>query len=102
MHQKNVFEPNFVWNAWHGISLLIIFGLLTATSNDWSMKVMKKNWKRLHTLTYIAMFLMGVHVWDKMSVHWTVLTPFSFCLVFMSIGLYGMRVWIQRQTANQA
>ena len=77
MYKKNVFATNFLWNCWHGLLLLFIFGLLAATSNNWSMKVMKKNWKRLHALTYVAMFVMGLHVWDKMSIRWSIFTPFS-------------------------
>ncbi|MEO0373683.1 MAG: ferric reductase-like transmembrane domain-containing protein [Cyanobacteria bacterium P01_A01_bin.17] len=98
MNHKDIFEPNFLWNCWHGILLLVIFGLLAATSNNWSIKIMKKNWKRLHALTYVAMFVMGLHVWDKMSIRWSILTPFSLCLVLASIGLFGIRVWIQRTT----
>lgn len=98
MYRPNIFEANFLWNCWHGMLLLIIFGLLAATSNNWSIKIMKRNWKRLHALTYVAMFVMGVHVWDKMSIRWSVLTPFSFCLVLASIVLFGIRIWIQKRS----
>ncbi|WP_306557866.1 ferric reductase-like transmembrane domain-containing protein [Nostoc sp. 'Peltigera malacea cyanobiont' DB3992] len=58
-------DPNTYWIYIQGISTLIIFTLLAITSNDWSVKRLKKNWKRLHTLTYLAMFLLTWHVWTK-------------------------------------
>ncbi|MBW4635588.1 MAG: ferric reductase-like transmembrane domain-containing protein [Iphinoe sp. HA4291-MV1] len=74
------------WIYIQGIGTLIIFTLLAITSNDWSVKKLKKNWKQLHKLTYLAMFLLTWHIWDKMSGHWTYLTPFAI------VGMSGITV----------
>ncbi|MBW4629336.1 MAG: ferric reductase-like transmembrane domain-containing protein [Brasilonema octagenarum HA4186-MV1] len=75
------------WIYIQGIGTFIIFTLLAITSNDWSVKRLKKNWKKLHQLTYLAMFLLIWHVLDKMSGHWTYLTPFAI------VGLSGITVF---------
>lgn len=60
-----------------GTAMLIIFTLLAVTSNDWSVKRLKRHWKQLHTLTYLAMFLLIWHLTSKMTGQWTWITPFS-------------------------
>ena len=69
-----------------GLSTLIIFTLLTITSNNWSIKRLKKNWKRLHTLTYAAMFLLTWHVINKMAGQWTMVTPVAaICIIAITV-----------------
>jgi len=68
-------DPQTYWIYCQGIFTFLIFTLLAITSNDWSMKKLKKNWKKLHQLTYLAMFLLLWHVIDKMWGHWTWTTP---------------------------
>ncbi|NEO56106.1 MAG: iron reductase [Okeania sp. SIO3B5] len=58
-----------------GVVTLIIFTLLAITSNNWSIKKMKKNWKKLHQLTYFAMFILVWHVIYTMWGHWSHITP---------------------------
>ncbi|NES03975.1 MAG: iron reductase [Okeania sp. SIO2F4] len=65
------------WIYVQGVVTFIIFTLLTITSNDWSVKKLKRNWKKLHELTYLAMFLLVWHVIDKMWGHWSYVTPFG-------------------------
>lgn len=60
-----------------GLSTLVIFTLLTVTSNDWSVRRLRYNWKRIHTLTYAAMFLLVWHVINKMAGQWTWITPLA-------------------------
>ncbi|MEM9265888.1 MAG: ferric reductase-like transmembrane domain-containing protein [Cyanobacteria bacterium P01_F01_bin.13] len=71
------FDFNTYRASAEGLSTLIVFTLLTVTSNDWSMKRLKRNWKRLHTLTYAAMFLLTWHVINKMAGQWTLVTPIA-------------------------
>lgn len=71
------FDINTYKASVEGLSTLIIFTVLTITSNDWSIKRLKKNWKRLHTLTYAAMFLLTWHVINKMAGQWTWVTPIA-------------------------
>ena len=90
-------DTNTYWIYMQGILTFIIFTLLAITSNDWSVKRLKKNWKRLHTLTYLAMFLLTWHVWDKMSDHWSYLTPLGLVVIVTTTFLFVMRLWIERR-----
>ncbi|MGM3306359.1 ferric reductase-like transmembrane domain-containing protein [Anabaena sp. WFMT] len=78
-----------------GTLTLIIFALLAFTSNDWSVKNMKQNWRRLHKLTYIAMFLLLWHIQEKMSGQWNILTPIELTLLTVIIGLFCRRRWLE-------
>ncbi|NEQ55534.1 MAG: iron reductase [Leptolyngbya sp. SIO3F4] len=82
-----------------GLSTLIIFTLLTVTSNDWSMKRLKRNWKRLHTLTYGAMFLLTWHVLNKMAGQWTLVTPIAAIGIIAITLLFLMRKGAEFQKA---
>ena len=84
-----------------GVSTFIIFTLLAITSNDWSVKRLKKNWKKLQSLTYLAMFLLTWHIWDKMADHWTYLTPVGIAAISATIVLFLCRVLIKRQSRQQ-
>ncbi|QLE53048.1 iron reductase (plasmid) [Nostoc sp. C057] len=84
-----------------GITTLMIFTLLAVTSNNWSVKKLKKNWKQLHKLTYLAMFVLTWHIWDKMSGHWTYLTPISIVIIMGIIALFVIRLRIEHQGKQQ-
>ncbi len=51
--------PNYV--LYGGVALSIAF-LLYATSNIWSMKILKKYWKWLHRLVYLIVILTILHI----------------------------------------
>ncbi len=85
------------WIYVQGVVTFIIFTLLTITSNDWSVKKMKKNWKKLHELTYLALFLLIWHIIDKMWGHWTHLTPFGMVGITGIGVLFIARKWKERQ-----
>jgi methionine sulfoxide reductase heme-binding subunit len=95
------FDPSTFWVYIQGVSTFIIFTLLAITSNDWSMRRLKKNWKRLHSLTYLAMFLLTWHIWDKMADHWSHLTPLGLGILIAIIALYLCRCWIENQNKHQ-
>jgi methionine sulfoxide reductase heme-binding subunit len=96
------FDLSTYWVYIQGVSTFIIFTLLAITSNDWSVKRLKKNWKRLHNLTYLAMFLLTWHVWDKMADHWSYLTPLGLVTVVAINLLYIQRRWIEHCNQQQA
>ena len=55
------FEKRF---ALVGFAALMILLPLAITSNRWAMRQLKKNWKRLHRLVYLAGILVIIHfVW---------------------------------------
>ncbi len=97
----DLFDLKTSWIYIQGVSTFIIFTLLAITSNDWSVKRLKKNWKRLHSLTYLAMFLLTWHVWDKMSGHWSFLTPIGIVGIVAFNILYLVRRWIERRNQKQ-
>jgi sulfoxide reductase heme-binding subunit YedZ len=84
-----------------GVSTFIIFTILAATSNNYSIKKLKKNWKKLHSLTYLAMFLLSWHIWDKMLWHWTYVTFLGFSANMIIIILFFLRLKINYQNQQQ-
>ena len=101
--QRNfdVFDLQTYFVYFQGVSTFIIFTLLAITSNDWSVKRLKKNWKKLQGLTYLAMFLVTWRIWEKMIGHWTYLTPVGIVAITATIVLFLCRVLIQRQSRKQ-
>jgi methionine sulfoxide reductase heme-binding subunit len=95
------FDPLTFLTYIQGVTTFIIFALLSITSNDWSMRRLKKNWKRLHSLTYLAMFLLTWHIWDKMADHWSNLTPLGLGILIASITIYLRRCWVENHTKQQ-
>ena len=89
--------------SFEGTTTFIIFTLLTITSNDWSVKRLKKDWKRLHNLTYLAMFLLTWHVLSKMAGQWTWLTPAGAIGIVVITILFLLRKWLElRKQQEQA
>ncbi len=84
-----------------GISTFIIFTVLAITSNGWSIKKLKKNWKKLHQITYLLMFGLTWHIWDKMYGHWTYLTPIGLVTLTGITALFLIRLWIERHSKQQ-
>lgn len=87
----DLFDPNTYWVYIQGVAILTIFTLLAITSNNWSIRKLKKNWKKLHSLTYLGMFLLTWHIWDKMTPHWSYLTPIGLLLLIAIIALFMWR-----------
>jgi methionine sulfoxide reductase heme-binding subunit len=96
------FDPSTFWVYIQGVATFIIFALLAITSNDWSIRRLKKNWKRLHSLTYLAMFLLTWHVWDKMADHWSTLTPLGLVIIIAINSLYLYRRWVEYRNKQQS
>lgn len=95
------FDFKTYWIYCQGVATFTIFTILAITSNDWSVKRLKKNWKKLHQLTYWAMFLLIWHIWDKMSGHWTYLTPIGIVAISGITVLFLVRLWIEHQNKQQ-
>ncbi|MBE9034359.1 ferric reductase-like transmembrane domain-containing protein [aff. Roholtiella sp. LEGE 12411] len=84
----NLLSPLTYIEYFQGISILFIFSLLAVTSNDWSVRKLKNNWKNIHQLTYLVIFLLPWHVLDKMSVKWSYITPFAILLSLINLVFF--------------
>ena len=80
----NFLDFNTYLQYFQGLSSIIIFTILAITSNDESIRTLKTNWKKIHNLTYLCLFILPWHILDKMYGHWSYITPFA---VFLSITL---------------
>jgi methionine sulfoxide reductase heme-binding subunit len=49
-------------NLWFGAGAAAILASLALTSNRWSQAYLKKRWKKLHRLVYLAGALVGFHL----------------------------------------
>lgn len=85
---------NTYFNYYSGISAFIIFTLLAATSNKFSIKRLKKNWKVLHNLTYVAMILLLIHIWVLMKNNWSNFTGIGLFLLGSIAIIYFIRLSI--------
>lgn len=95
--QIDFFDLKTFWIYFQGISTFTIFTILTITSNDWSVRKLKKNWKQLHKITYLAMFLLTWHIWEKMADHWTYLTPIGIVSITVITVLFLIRLSIEHK-----
>jgi sulfoxide reductase heme-binding subunit YedZ len=80
----NFLDFNTCLQYFQGLSSIIIFTILAITSNDESVRKLQKNWKKIHNLTYLCLFILPWHILDKMFGRWSYLTPFA---VILSISL---------------
>lgn len=82
-----------------GFISLIIFLMMAVTSNKWSRrKLTQKRWKILHQLTYLALFLLILHVLSLMHDYWNWLTFVELQLSFMVFLLFLTRLFKGKKT----
>jgi len=105
------FNWNFLWQdlaskrySWVGLITLIILTLLAATSFQWWMRRLGKNWKRLHRLVYLAGGLVVLHyAWSKkgdvLALQGDVIQPFAFGLAVALLLLVRIPAVRQKATA---
>ena len=73
---------------WTGWAALLVFSLLAATSNDWSVRWLKRSWKQLHRLAYPAAILFFAHwVWVAFD------RKAALAHLFVLAAFEGYRVW---------
>ncbi|MEP7167140.1 MAG: ferric reductase-like transmembrane domain-containing protein [Candidatus Woesebacteria bacterium] len=77
-----------------GFLTLLSFTLLASTSNDFSVKTLGKNWKRLHKLVYVIFWLIFLHVGLQRNTKYMVLIGAAGVLEVVSL-LYD--AWKRRQ-----
>jgi sulfoxide reductase heme-binding subunit YedZ len=87
----NLLDPVVYVHYFQGFSMMAIMTILAFTSSDESVKSLKKNWKKIHQLTYLMIFILPWHIIDKMSGHWTFATPISILLSTVLLALFLAR-----------
>ncbi len=87
----NLLELHTYIKYFQGFFTLLIFTLLAFTSNDQAVKNLKSKWRKLHQLTYLAIFILPWHILDKMSGHWTNITPAAILLTAEITVLFIIR-----------
>lgn len=72
-----------------GMAAFVMLIPLAATANSAMMRIMRKNWRRLHRIVYLIAILAVLHFWmlSKVGVH--TFLPYVLCSVF----LLGWRAW---------
>ena len=95
-------DQSFVWQAiiedifkrpyiTLGLAAWLLLLPLALTSNQFSMRVLKKNWKRLHRLVYIASLLVVVHfIWLVKADY---AEPLMYLAVLLSLLLMRTRLF---------
>ena len=94
-HRMNFLAKDFYTQSVSGLLILFVFALLAFTSNRWSIRKLKKNWKRLHALTYVTIFLIPWHIAAKMSGQWTLFTAVAVPLAMGTVCLFCLRKYIE-------
>ncbi len=97
----NLLAIEFYRKSISGFLLLFIFALLAVTSNNWSIRKLQRNWKRLHSLTYAAAFLIPWHISVKMADKWSAVTIICMGLAINAIGLWTFRKYQQLMQIKQ-
>ena len=94
-HDINLLHLSTYNTYYTGITCITIFGLLAFTSNNWSIRQLKRKWKILHQLTYVAMFLLLWHIVIMMQDSWTWLTPVALQLLIITSLIYLTRLFVK-------
>lgn len=100
--QLNLFDFHTYIKYFQGFFTLTVFTLLALTSNDEAVKSLKVRWKRLHQLTYLAIFILPWHILDKMSGHWSHITPVAVLLTLGVAILFIIRQFKSRVNVADA
>ena len=89
----NLFDTNTYSIYYTGTFSFIIFTMLAFTSNNFSTKKLKRNWKKLHNFAYVAMVLLLIHIWSLMGGKWTMFTGIGLCLLSAIAIIYIIRLY---------
>jgi sulfoxide reductase heme-binding subunit YedZ len=77
------FSKPFIWFGLAGLTILMI---LAVTSNNWSIRKLGKNWKRLHRMAYVAAAVLIYHQSIAGKGHWYIARWLFFALVSLELA----------------
>ena len=86
------FGDLFYWYLGAGLGAFFIYALMALTSNRFSQKKLKKNWKRLHRFTHVATILVATHIllqYEKLDIWHYVITFGIYIALFSTMKLKG-------------
>ncbi len=87
----NLLDPMFYVFYFSGAISFAILTAMAITSNRFSQRLLKKNWKKLHELTYLCLFLLAWHVISAMWGKWDWLTWLMSAVANSVIVLFLLR-----------
>jgi methionine sulfoxide reductase heme-binding subunit len=92
----SLLESSTYIHYFQGLTMITIMTCLALTSSDESVKALKKKWKNIHKLTYFIPFLLPWHIFDKMSGHWSFVTPVAVLLSITTTALFFLRFYQEK------
>jgi sulfoxide reductase heme-binding subunit YedZ len=99
LFRPNLWAPVYTNWMYFGLGALVILFLMYVTSNTYSVRLLKRNWKRLHRLAYVALLLALLHaIGIKQG---PVLSAIVIYVVYISLRFFVVRR-INRQRSAQA
>lgn len=94
--QVNLLDAKSYIIYFHDIILTLVFTIITITSNDISVRLLKaKQWKKMHRITYFAMFLIAYHILETTWNHFSFYTPLCWFLIITTIALFLIRKGVE-------
>ncbi|MEO1377156.1 MAG: ferric reductase-like transmembrane domain-containing protein [Cyanobacteria bacterium J06635_10] len=75
-----------------GLGSILIFTILAVTSNNWSIRKLGKDWKKLHRLTYVALILLILHLILAKQGEWDWYTWCAFITLSFLTSLWLLRI----------
>lgn len=88
----DILESPYIWL---GVLAYIIIFLLGITSSKWAMKQLKKNWKKLHRLIYIASVASVIHYFWQLKGN--LAEPLLYLILISFLLGFRILIWLTNQ-----
>ncbi len=79
------------YSGWGGLAFIVMIPLLI-TSNKTSMRLLKRNWKRVQQLAYIFFVAAGIHIYLANGQWYYTLLPIGIWLILYIVAIIKLRV----------
>jgi len=88
----DIIESPYIWL---GVLAYVIIFLLGITSSKWAMKKLKKNWKKLHRLVYIASVASVIHYFWQLKGN--LAEPLLYLILIVLLLGFRILTWLTNQ-----